>query len=103
MSNSTNPDSVSADFDTIQNRLRRTGAEGIKIAEGDNTKPPLPVDKEKDFEQRKRGMSVKGGAVIFTPNTRNVPNARPRQTESNDSEIKVFAVGEKKSEEDEEK
>jgi len=102
MSNSSNPDSVSADFKAIQARLRITGVGGIKMSESDN-KSPLPVDKEKDFEQRKRGMSTKGGVVTFTPNTRNVPNARPRKTSSSDSDIRVFAIEEKNPNEDKEK
>jgi len=101
MDNSTNPDSVSANFKAIQGRLRRTGVGGIIIAEGDSTKSPISADREKDFEQRKRGMTVEGGIAVFKPNTRNVPNARKRNVTSSDSGIKVFAIGEEKSEEKE--
>jgi hypothetical protein len=101
MDNSTNPDSVDANFKAIQGRLRRTGVQGIVLAEGDNTKTMPPAEREKEFEQRKRGMTVEGGIAVFKPNTRNVPNARKRNETSNDSGIKVFAVGEEKSEDKE--
>jgi len=46
-------------------------------------------------------MTVEGGIAVFKPNTRNVPNARKRNVTSSDSGIKVFAIGEEKSEEKE--
>jgi len=94
--NSNDPDFIKKNFEALQNRFRLTGVSGILEADGVNKHAGDIVDKEREFQNRKNGMTVKGGVATFSPKGSSVPNSRPRKDNNPPSNTKVFAIGEAK-------
>lgn len=92
MENSTDPKFLKNNFDNIKNRLRQVGVGGVTIAEGQNKHGEEPVDKNKEFENKKEGMSYKNGVAFFNATNKRVPNARKRNDTNKISNIKIFAI-----------
>lgn len=94
--NSTDPEFIKKNFEALQQRFRQTGVSGVTESDGTKRYADEIVDKEKEFQKRKDGMTVEGGVATFKPSNTKVPNARPRRDVTPPSSTRVFALGETK-------
>lgn len=103
MENSTDPEFLKRQFDSLQSRLRQTGVGGVTLADGIKSYGEIPEDKEKTFEERKNLMKYENGVASLGVKKRNVPQARPRKDIITSNNIKIFSIGEAKPKDSKEK